>query len=552
MDDLQLKARRLSRDFLENDKEYRLGFVEAEQPNPITATLGETYREDTRAGIRTLLRVDEALAEKYTRILESPEFDRFSAAVYTSLSKGGRIILSGCGSTGRLAMRLEASWRIAARKHPATQALEDRILSLMTGGDYALIRAVESFEDYIQLGKMQARELSLGKNDILVGITATGETTSILGTAAQALEDGASVWMVICTRPASILGKLKRADDVYTHSACSSLYIPCGGMAVTGSTRMQSSSIEQALVGSALELALAAFQQRELSKDHLIRGFHSCIAALSREQALNTMAAQTDLETQLYERGGHVTYFAEEYLLDVLADTTERGPTFSVPPFRPQANIAEPLSWAFVKNPFRSTLQAWEDCFERQPRCIAKTAEEYAALGILERDIRRIPKIDRNALMKFEIGCEPDPEREQGDSLATWVGTGSQIPEAFHRQSGKFRSASVILLDDSAMEKTEMKLFEHLAMKLMVNIISTGTMAKMGRISGNYMVNLKISNKKLIDRASRIVSDLCGISYEEANYQLFCTKLMLEQQGVIDSETKCTIQRLGLSSTRAT
>lgn len=545
MDELQQKARQLSLDFLENDKEYRLGFVEAEQPNPITAKLGETYQEDTLAGIRTLLRVDQTLVQKYTQIVEGPEFDRFASAVADSLSHGGRIILSGCGSTGRLAMRLEASWRIAARKHSATQGMEDRVLSLMTGGDYALIRAVESFEDYIQLGKMQAEALCLGEHDILVGITATGETTSILGTATQALEDGASVWMVICTKPSSILGKLKRADDVYTHPACSSLYIPCGGMAVTGSTRMQSSTIEQALVGSALELALAKFQQRQLSKEHLIQGFHSCLAALEQEQALNTMATQTELETDLYNRGGHVTYFAEEYLLDVLADTTERGPTFSVPPFRPQANTHEPLSWAFVKNPFRPTLQAWEDCFERLPRCIDKTPEEYAALGILERDIRRIPKIDREALMRFEIGCEPDPEREQGDSLATWVGTGSLSPEAFLTQSQKFQNTSTVLLDDSQILPTEMKLFEHLAMKLMVNIISTGTMAKMGRISGNYMVNLKISNKKLIDRASRIVADLCGIPYEEANYQLFCTKLMLEQQGVIDSETKLTLQRLG-------
>lgn len=548
MNELQQKARQMSQDFLENDKEYRLGFIEAEQPNPITARLGETYLEDTREGIKTLLQVDETLVPKYAKLLQSPEFDRFADDVFIALSNGGRIILSGCGSTGRLAMRLEASWRIAARKHPATAALEDRVISLMTGGDYALIRAVESFEDYIQLGKMQSRELSLGKYDILVGITATGETTSILGTATQALEDGASVWMIICTNPSTILGKLKRADDVYTHPACSSLYIPCGGMAVTGSTRMQSSTIEQALIGSALELALAGFQQQQMDKDLLIRGFQSCIDTLRKESAMHTMAAQTELETELYNREGHVTYFAEEYLLDVLADTTERGPTFSVPPFRPQANTAEPLSWAFVKNPSLSTHQAWDDCFERQPRCIAKTSEEYAALGILEKDIRRIPKIDREALMRFEIGCEPDPEREQGNSLATWIGTGSMAPEAFRRQSEKFRSVSTVMLDDSSIEKTRMKLFEHLSMKLMINIISTGTMAKLGRISGNYMVNLKISNKKLIDRASRIVADLCGTSYENANYELFCTKLMLEQEGVIGSETKLTIQRLGRKS----
>lgn len=548
MDKLQTRARQLSQDFLENEKEYRLGFIEAEQPNPITTRLGEAYLQDTLAGIRTLLRVDETLIGKYTQVLQSPEYDEFAEAVRTALVSGGRILLSGCGSTGRLAMRLEASWRIAVRKHPATQALEDRVLSVMTGGDFALIRAVESFEDYIQLGRMQATDLSVGKNDLLIGITATGETTSILGTAIQSLEDGASVWMVICTRPESILGKLKRADDVYTHPACRSLYIPCGGMAVTGSTRMQSSSLEQALIGSALEQALASFREEKVDKQNLIEGFQSCIAALQQEASLQAMAAQTERETALYTRGGHVTYFAEEYLLDVLADTTERGPTFSVPPFRPQCRNREPLSWAFVKNPGQPTVRAWTDCFERAPRCIDKTAEDYAALGIRESDIRRIPRINREALLEFQIGCEPDPEREQGDSLATWIGTGTQAPENYQTQAGSYADSSLLMLEDSGIVKTEMKLFEHLAMKLMLNIVSTGTMAKMGRILGNYMVNLKISNKKLIDRASRIVSDLCGVSYEEANYELFRTKLMLERDQRIGSETKITIQRLGRRS----
>ena len=545
MEKLETKARQLSQDFLINDQQYRLGFIEAEQSNPLTARLGETYVEDTIEGIRTLLRVDEVLADTFRKILHSPKFDDFARAVHESLHAGGRIVLSGCGSTGRLAMRLEASWRMAARSHPATAHLEDRVLSLMTGGDYALIRAVESFEDYIQLGRMQAQELSLGIHDILVGITATGETTSILGTASQALDDGASVWMVICTEPGSILGKLKRADDVYTHAACSSLYIPCGGMSVTGSTRMQSSTIEQALVGSALELSLAKFLDEELDKQQLSDGFFSCITTLRQPDTLKAMADQTELETLLYQDGGHVTYFAEEYLLDILADTTERGPTFSVPPFRPQSRPHEPLSWAFVKNPCLSTIPAWIDCFQREPRCICKTADEYAALGILERDIQRIPNISKEALMAFEIGCEDDPEREQGQSLATWIGDEAPMPDAYFPQAARFRATSRLTFDGRNIVKTRMKLFEHLTMKLLINNVSTGTMAKMGRISGNYMINLKISNKKLIDRASRIVSDLCKVSYEEANYQLFLTKLMLERDGIIGSETQHTIQRLG-------
>ena len=78
---------------------------------------------------------------------------------------------------------------------------------------------------------------------------------------------------------------------------------------------------------------------------------------------------------------------------------------------------------------------------------------------------------------------------------------------------------------------------------MLVNILSTGTMAKMGRIYGNYMVNLKISNKKLVDRATRIISDLCNLSYEEANYELFLSKLILENNGELTSPVKFTIDR---------
>ena len=544
MNNLQMEACRLSKNFLENEKQYRLGFIEAEQSNTITRTLGESYVADTYKGIEMLIDVDETLIDKYVSVLNKAEFDRLVDSVSDALDKGGRIIISGCGSTGRLAMRIEASWRIAASQAECSKVYSEKVISLMTGGDFALIRAVESFEDYIQLGRMQARELKLGANDILIGVTATGETTSILGTAVQALEDGASVWMVVCTNPSTLLGKLKRADDVYCHANCQSLYIPCGGMAVTGSTRMQSTSIEQAIVGSALEIALKRIKGETIEKDYLINAFRSCIALLRQKKTLDMLASQTKLETDLYQKNGHVTYYADEYLLDVLADTTERGPTFGLPPFRPQKNTGEPLSWAFVKNPHYTTEQAWTICFQRKPRCIDKTNEEYALLGLQKKDILRIPRINVDALLEYEIGCEADPERESGKNLATWIGAGKIAPDVFWEQTRKYSNASCIMLDEKAIYKTELGIFEHLAMKMMINIVSTGTMAKMGKIFGNYMVNLKISNKKLVDRASRIVSALCGISYEKANYEIFYTQLILEKEGRKDSETKETILRL--------
>ena len=555
MDQLKKQARELSVDFLENEKQYRLGFVEAEQPNPKTASLGETTVKNTEAGVRMLLGVDADLIALFEKTLFSECFDRFFHAVLHTLKNKKRIFISGCGASGRLSMRLEASFRQAilasAEKDPAAMAYENSVLEIMTGGDYAIIRSVESFEDYTSLGCAQAQDMGVASGDLLIGVTATGETTSILGTAKQALANGASVWMVICSDPASIIGKLSRVDAVFTHPNTESLYLKCGGMALTGSTRMQSSTIEQAVIGAALELSLCVLLDGDSDllekKRTLVRGFSECIGLLKTENNLETMVRQIETEAKLYTEGGHVTYFADEYLLDVLADTTERTPTFTTPPFRPQKNKGEALSWAFVKNPRFDTVNAWKACFARTPRCINKTEEEYRSIGIKDADIKRIPKISLDALYEFEIGNEPDSEREGQGTLASFVGYGEQIPKEYAERAKHFADTTLFTLGDCDIltVRTRMKLFEHLAMKLCLNTVSTLTMAKLGRIRGNYMVHLGISNKKLVDRATRMISELCGVDYETANYELFYSKLLLEKLGKATSTTVETIDRLG-------
>ena len=56
----------------------------------------------------------------------------------------------------------------------------------------------------------------------------------------------------------------------------------------------------------------------------------------------------------------------------------------------------------------------------------------------------------------------------------------------------------------------------HLLVKVAFNALSTGTMAKMGRVFGNWMVQVLPTNKKLIDRSSRIIASLAKIPYEKA------------------------------------
>ena len=54
------------------------------------------------------------------------------------------------------------------------------------------------------------------------------------------------------------------------------------------------------------------------------------------------------------------------------------------------------------------------------------------------------------------------------------------------------------------------------ATKMILNMISTTSMIRLNKTYGNIMVDLKISNKKLLDRGIRIVSELALISYDDA------------------------------------
>ena len=55
------------------------------------------------------------------------------------------------------------------------------------------------------------------------------------------------------------------------------------------------------------------------------------------------------------------------------------------------------------------------------------------------------------------------------------------------------------------------------ATKMILNIISTATMVRLGKVYGNLMVDLKAVNEKLVDRGTRIVSQLTGLDYDSAN-----------------------------------
>lgn len=55
------------------------------------------------------------------------------------------------------------------------------------------------------------------------------------------------------------------------------------------------------------------------------------------------------------------------------------------------------------------------------------------------------------------------------------------------------------------------------AQKLVLNMISTSVMINLGRVKGNKMVDMQLSNNKLVDRGTKMIMDACGLDYNQAH-----------------------------------
>jgi N-acetylmuramic acid 6-phosphate etherase len=139
------------------------------------------------------------------------------------------------------------------------------------------------------------------------------------------------------------------------------------------------------------------------------------------------------------------------------------------------------------------------------------------------------PRLDNREIYKFRIGNEPDPSRiDAPDSLLARIGNLPNHPSSII--NSQFRRSAAITFGPSAgrvdadehlhipcdLPASPLRLWEHLAVKLILNTISTATMARMGRVIGNAMVWLSPSNKKLIDRGTRLVCRMTGCGYDHA------------------------------------
>lgn len=571
-------SKKRSEDFLSICEQFKLGALVTESSHPVTSNLSEVARKDVPAALRLLFDVDDDVRATYTAFVESGRAARMKEELLAALRAGGKVFFTGCGSTGRLSIQLVSIWRDfwqqqkarGLKSSPAPENWENRAFAVMAGGDFALIKAVEGFEDFTAFGKKQIGDLGVARGDVVFAITEGGETSFVIGTAWKGHEVGAKVYFVY-NNPDDILCKhVQRSREVIQEPGIEKINLTTGPMAITGSTRMQATTIQLAVISTVLEMVLrdlmcelepggpCALPSKDVPSQFLTH-FTAAHNAVKAPAFLDQLAGIVTLEETVYRASRKNNYFANRFGIDVLTDTTERSPTFCTPPFRKADDTSATESWAFLYVPYAETPKAWEHIIKRTPKCVEWSEQEVRGLvseDKAQRTYEIVQKISYRELMRFKVGMDGLKYRPvgNGDSSVAIVSEREKElltqPNGFFRtQLDQARSAGAkigILYYGREQSFAEIKSFvaswapdavlvlapvpetgflidgvTRVTVKIVLNTLSTCTMVRLGRVMGNYMIWVVPSNLKLIDRSTRYIQRLTQMEYKEANSLLF-------------------------------
>ena len=162
--------------------------IRTEQRNPETMHIDELSTLDM---VRLINREDHRVAEAVAHVC--PQIAQAVDIIAAHLHGGGRLVYCGCGTSGRLGI-------LDAVECPPTYSTPpEMVVGLIAGGYPAIFKAVEGAEDNRDLGRKDLTSISFCKNDVLVGIAASGRTPYVLGAMAYAKE--LIRWPISASRP---------------------------------------------------------------------------------------------------------------------------------------------------------------------------------------------------------------------------------------------------------------------------------------------------------------------------------------------------------------
>jgi len=452
-------------DFLSVAADYQLGGLDTERPHPKTTQLADWSRNDLPAGINALREVDrDALA-----ILEAqfPDLADLRHAIWEVIRRGDRIFLCGCGATGRLSIALE----LFARSGLLPGATDANVVGFMAGGDAALIRAIERFEDHPEYAERQLHDFGFSPGDLLISSTEGGETPFVIGaTEAAAALSGERPFFLYCNPDSVLREQVERSRRVLDDIRIRKINLAVGPMALSGSTRMQASTVLMAAIGFSM------------TPEDPHRAFARWRQWVCEDLDWSFIASFIEAEAATYQAGEDVVYEPSEFDISVLTDTTERSPTFALPPFE-RSGAEEMASRCYLHVPgTHSPADAWNRLLHRSPRPL-----EWGTLQHLT---------GAEAIVRFDFS-EGVPQRRKEQTRR------EQRVFRIDRVPGGIRWRFLTLEHVISVPESIGFFGEHLALKMLLNAHSTLVMGRLGRYEDNLMTYVAANNFKLIDRAIR-------------------------------------------------
>ena len=473
--------------FLAVAKDFQFGNLPTEQIHPDTGPLSELATSDAVPdALRLLQRADVDAIRALQRDTVLREIEILAARIHSVLEAGGRIFMTGCGASGRVAVSLGIFGRKGYLGPTPAFRSHASLCGFMAGGDIAFIRAVEQFEDQKEYGARQLCDEGFRQGDLLIAFSAAGAAPYVVGACEAAVKlSTQQVVLVLCNDVASLAAASPRSKELLESVRVSAVSLVVGPMAVSGSTRMQAATAQLLAVGLALshhDKIQAIRPEIETLHRHLQAMDYGCLADF------------TALEASLYRERRLFLYEAgSECMASVLTDVTERAPTFSLAPFeRLNGDVAQLPSTLYMHVAASGALRAWESLLERPPEPLEWSDDEEV-----------LAKAGLRAFQEYDMSDTMFLKRYPRQDSWPWIRITCERGRAtFLAQPGRDGAALSRQIDTGCSSP----FLYNVLLKCLLNAHSTAVMANLGRVHGNVMVFVRPSNNKLIDRVIRYCS----------------------------------------------
>ena len=160
-----------------------------------------------------------------------PQIKNLVEQIEVRMKKGGRVFYLGAGTSGRLGV-LDAS-----EIPPTFGVPESMVIGLIAGGDVALRKSVEAAEDDPDKAWASLQAFNINKNDVVIGIAASGTTPYVIGGIKHARQNGILTGCITCN-PGSEIAEVTE----YPVEAI------VGPEFVTGSTRLKAGTAQKMIL----------------------------------------------------------------------------------------------------------------------------------------------------------------------------------------------------------------------------------------------------------------------------------------------------------------